>query len=88
MWNKYGPYASPHIQSTWLYSEPTLDLIQQEHSIKADRMNSGKTNPTTKTSNSSHTMGQEGRLPKRQQVEGLCQSVAFRMGSPLKQDED
>jgi len=77
----------PHIQSTWLYSEPTTDVIQQAHSIKTGRMRIGKTKSTNSTGNIERNK-QEGESAKRQQLEAVGKTSISEIGSPSRQEEE
>ena len=85
VWNKYGPYAPPHIQLTWLYSEPTADIIQQPHSIKVGRLKTGKT--TNTTANTEGSREEVGR-PKRQGLGDMDTTTIPEMGSLLRHAEE
>ncbi|RPA90300.1 hypothetical protein L873DRAFT_1848864 [Choiromyces venosus 120613-1] len=81
MWSKYSSYAPEHIQSTWLYTKPSVETIKQSQAVKIGRSKqSGNVNisypSTTETTleeigdkSSEEVLGIEGEIltnvPKR-----------------------
>ncbi|RPA96046.1 hypothetical protein L873DRAFT_1845567 [Choiromyces venosus 120613-1] len=74
MWSKYSSYAPEHIQSTWLYTKPSVETIKQSQAVKIGRSKqSGNVNisypSTTETTleeigdkSSEEVLGTEGEI--------------------------